>query len=91
VVGGCDDRSRRDDLPRQFLKGTRSPEWRNFIVNSPQLNFDYSYPLLIDKSVPNPFMVPVIGHPYGLVSPGMQCVVGGGPIPQWYASLAAMQ
>ena len=26
--------------------------------------------------------VPVIGHPYGLLSPGLQCVVGGGPIPQ---------
>lgn len=26
--------------------------------------------------------VPVIGHPYGLVSPGLQCVIGGGPVPQ---------
>ena len=24
----------------------------------------------------------MIGHPYGLLSPGLQCVVGGGPIPQ---------
>lgn len=26
--------------------------------------------------------IPVIGHPNGLLSPGMQCVVGGGAIPQ---------
>lgn len=26
--------------------------------------------------------VPVVGHPSGLFGPGMQCVVGGGPIPQ---------
>jgi hypothetical protein len=25
--------------------------------------------------------VPVIGHPYGIVSPGLQCVVGGGAVP----------
>ncbi len=25
---------------------------------------------------------PMIGHPYGLLSPGLQCVVGGGAIPQ---------
>jgi hypothetical protein len=25
---------------------------------------------------------PMIGRPYGLLSPGRQCVVGGGPIPQ---------
>lgn len=25
---------------------------------------------------------PMIGRPYGLLSPGLQCVVGGGPIPQ---------
>jgi hypothetical protein len=25
---------------------------------------------------------PMIGHPYGLLSPGLQCVVGGGPVPQ---------
>ena len=25
---------------------------------------------------------PMIGHPYGIVSPGLQCVVGGGAIPQ---------
>jgi hypothetical protein len=24
---------------------------------------------------------PMIGHPYGLLSPGLQCVVGGGPVP----------
>lgn len=28
--------------------------------------------------------LPVIGHPYGIVSPGLQCVInpGGGPAPQ---------
>lgn len=26
--------------------------------------------------------VPMIGHPNGLLSPGMQCVIGGGPVPQ---------
>jgi len=25
---------------------------------------------------------PMIGHPYGLLSPGLQCVVPGGPVPQ---------
>jgi hypothetical protein len=25
---------------------------------------------------------PMIGHPYGLLSPGLQCVVGGGAVPQ---------
>jgi len=25
---------------------------------------------------------PMIGHPFGLVSPGLQCVVGGGAVPQ---------
>jgi hypothetical protein len=25
---------------------------------------------------------PMIGHPFGLLSPGLQCVIGGGPIPQ---------
>jgi len=25
---------------------------------------------------------PMIGHPFGLLSPGLQCVVGGGPVPQ---------
>lgn len=25
---------------------------------------------------------PMIGRPYGLLSPGKQCVIGGGPIPQ---------
>jgi hypothetical protein len=25
---------------------------------------------------------PMIGHPYGLLSPGLQCVAGGGPVPQ---------
>jgi hypothetical protein len=25
---------------------------------------------------------PMIGHPYGLLSPGLQCVVSGGAIPQ---------
>jgi hypothetical protein len=24
---------------------------------------------------------PMIGHPYWLLSPGLQCVVGGGPVP----------
>lgn len=26
--------------------------------------------------------LPMIGHPNGLLSPGMQCVVGGGAVPQ---------
>ena len=30
----------------------------------------------------HPYGAPMIGHPYGLLSPGLQCVVGGGAIPQ---------
>jgi hypothetical protein len=53
--------------------GAGSPIWLGYCDGVPYPDGSYWHTIQ--------YGVPVIGRPYGLLSPGLQCVIGGGPMP----------